>query len=144
MTDHYELLGVEPDASKDEIKAAYRAEVADADSSRRAQLNRAWNVLSDPVQRERYDEQRTAETGDARGAEVAVVGAKSRATGARRGPAGTTVETNVTTAATIGKRVCRVTADLPFWRRRFVPCRSSVRTVWVSGIYRLACHYAFP
>ena len=95
MTDHYELLGVEPDASKDEIKAAYRAEVADADSSRRAQLNRAWNVLSDPVQRDRYDEQRAAEMGDdvdESGTEVAVVGAKSRATGARRGPAGTTVE----------------------------------------------------
>ena len=95
MTDHYELLGVDSDASKDEIKAAYRAEVADADSSRRAQLNRAWNVLSDPVQRERYDEQRVVEVDDgddenATGA--AVVGAKSRATGARRGPASTTVE----------------------------------------------------
>jgi curved DNA-binding protein CbpA len=95
MTDHYELLGVESDASKDEIKAAYRAEVADADSSRRAQLNRAWNVLSDPVQRERYDEQRVAQVGDQddeSGTEVAVVGARSRATGARRGPVSTTVE----------------------------------------------------
>ena len=89
MTDHYELLGVEPDASKDEIKAAYRAEVANADSSRRAQLNRAWNVLSDPIQRERYDESlAAAEMGDdvdESGTDVTVVVPSRRTTGARRG-----------------------------------------------------------
>jgi curved DNA-binding protein CbpA len=55
MSDHYELLGVEPDATKDEIRAAYRSEIETADSARRAELNRAWNVLSDPIQRQRYD-----------------------------------------------------------------------------------------
>lgn len=82
MTDHYELLGVEPDATKDEIKAAYRTEVVDADSVKKAQLNRAWNVLSDPVQRQRYDEQLHA--GDESG--TAVVAPTRTATGARRGP----------------------------------------------------------
>ncbi len=48
-------------------------------------------MLSDPIQRERYDEQRAAAGGDDEGTEV-VVAAKSRATGARRGPVSTTVE----------------------------------------------------
>ena len=87
MTDHYELLGVEPDATKDEIKAAYRSEVEGADSSRKAQLNRAWNVLSDPIQRQRYDEQMHgggAGGGEDEGAVVTVPA--RRTTGARRGP----------------------------------------------------------
>src|SRR4051812_31425422 len=96
MSDHYELFGVDPDATKDEIKAAYRSEVESADSARRAQLNRAWNVLSDPIQRQRYDEQIAATgdgAGDGDGDEVEVVGDSGgsqvparRATGARRGP----------------------------------------------------------
>src|SRR5262245_55605275 len=86
MTDHYELLGVEPDATKDEIKAAYRTEVQDADKTRKAQLNRAWNVLSDPMQRQRYDEQlHEGGGGDEDATDVATVPA-SRTTGARRGP----------------------------------------------------------
>ncbi len=88
MTDHYELLGVEPDATKDEIKAAYRTEVQEADSSRKAQLNRAWNVLSDPIQRQRYDEQLHdgggGGGGEDDGADVTVPA--RRTTGARRGP----------------------------------------------------------
>jgi curved DNA-binding protein CbpA len=79
MTDHYELLGVEPDATKDEIRAAYRAGIEDADSDERAQLNRAWNVLSDPVQRQRYDDALASGDEDA-----AAVGAPARS-GARRG-----------------------------------------------------------
>jgi curved DNA-binding protein CbpA len=92
MTDHYELFGVEPDATKDEIKAAYRSEVESADSQRRAQLNRAWNVLSDPIQRQRYDETLSASMagGDGDGGEQtgggAVIIPSKRATGARRGP----------------------------------------------------------
>ncbi len=91
MTDHYELFGVEPDASKDEIKAAYRSEVESADSQRRAELNRAWNVLSDPIQRQRYDESLGASAGgdddaaDESGGGAAIIPSK-RATGARRGP----------------------------------------------------------
>ncbi|HEY4397538.1 MAG TPA: RDD family protein [Acidimicrobiia bacterium] len=67
---HYELIGVEPDASKEEIRSAYRerlevlrgkAETGRSDQARNgaraetARLNAAWQVLSDPYQRERYD-----------------------------------------------------------------------------------------
>lgn len=100
MTDHYELFGVGPDATKDEIKAAYRSEVENADSSRRAELNRAWNVLSDPIQRRRYDETQVS-TGDDEPDEVdgngnagAAVIPSRRATGARRGPESAVLDTN--------------------------------------------------
>ncbi len=72
---HYELLGVERDAPKDEIRAAYQEQLADIRAARvreeesrkpsedtlqasredEARLRAAWQVLSDPVQRERYD-----------------------------------------------------------------------------------------
>lgn len=73
MTDHYEELGVEPTASKDDIREAHRARLADLEAARerkgvteaQLQANReeaarvrgAWNVLSDPMQRQRYDQQ---------------------------------------------------------------------------------------
>lgn len=63
MDDYYELLDVAPDAERDDIKTAYRAKrdeltALDGDQNRAevAKLNRAWNVLSDPAQRERYDD----------------------------------------------------------------------------------------
>ena len=62
MDDYYRILDVSPDAPRDEIKAAYRArrselEAGKSDSARAeaSRLNRAWNVLSDPTQRESYD-----------------------------------------------------------------------------------------
>src|SRR5215475_14119626 len=78
---HYELLGVEPDASKDEIRSAYRerleelrgkAEKGRSDEAREgaraetAKVNAAWQVLSDPFQRQRYD----AGLADASGADT--------------------------------------------------------------------------
>ena len=74
---HYELLKVEPDASKDEIRAAYQEKLANvraahdkeeetkrpsegvirAARDEEARLRAAWQVLSDPVQRQRYDDQ---------------------------------------------------------------------------------------
>jgi uncharacterized RDD family membrane protein YckC/DnaJ-domain-containing protein 1 len=67
---HYDLLGVEQDASKEEIRSAYRdrleelrgkVEKGRSDQVRNgareetARLNAAWQVLSDPFQRQRYD-----------------------------------------------------------------------------------------
>jgi uncharacterized RDD family membrane protein YckC len=69
---HYEVIGVDPDASKDEIRDAYRArleelqaelrdskseKVRDAARQGTAELKAAWQVLADPVQRQRYDAQ---------------------------------------------------------------------------------------
>ncbi len=79
---HYELLGVESDASKDEIRSAYRERLEDlrgkvekgrSDQVRNgareetARLNTAWQVLSDPFQRQRYD---AALTGGSDGTEA--------------------------------------------------------------------------
>jgi uncharacterized RDD family membrane protein YckC len=59
VSDYYDLLGVEANADKDTIKTAYRNQLDGASQSERAKLNKAWNVLSDPVQRERYDDARS-------------------------------------------------------------------------------------
>src|SRR5437763_13506651 len=65
MDDYYELLGVDEDAPVDDIRSAYREKKASVDTSAGddaksdvAKLNKAWNVLSDPYQRGRYDQQR--------------------------------------------------------------------------------------
>ena len=67
---HYELIGVESDASKEEIRSAYRERIEvlrgkvengrsdqarDGAREETAKLNAAWQVLADPVQRQRYD-----------------------------------------------------------------------------------------
>ncbi len=70
---YYEELGVEPGASRDDLREAHRQRVADLEAARgkkgvtdaQLQANRdevarvrsAWNVLSDPFQRQRYDAQ---------------------------------------------------------------------------------------
>jgi curved DNA-binding protein CbpA len=62
--DYYLILGVTPDATDEEIRAAWRRQVrywhpdrnADPRAARRVQLlNHAYDVLSDPEQRSRYD-----------------------------------------------------------------------------------------
>lgn len=63
MATHYEVLGVAPDASTEEIQRAYRLlarrhhpDVApDADRATMAAINGAWAVLADPVRRRDYD-----------------------------------------------------------------------------------------
>jgi curved DNA-binding protein CbpA len=60
---HYELLGVEPEATADELQRAYRLlalrhhpDIApDADPATMAAINGAWAVLSDPARRRTYD-----------------------------------------------------------------------------------------
>ena len=61
MNDHYDVLGVETDADRPAIQAAYRrlARLHHPDfggnQSVMARLNEAWDVLSDPHQRAVYD-----------------------------------------------------------------------------------------
>lgn len=65
MATHYEVLGVAPDASGEEIQKAYRVlarrhhpDVSPgADPAVMAAINGAWMVLGDPVQRRDYDAQ---------------------------------------------------------------------------------------
>lgn len=53
----YDLLGVAPDASPDEIRAAWKASIADLDPTDRRfrVLNEAAEVLLDPARRAEYD-----------------------------------------------------------------------------------------
>ena len=64
MSDHYEVLGVDRDATTDQIKKAYRRLARElhpdvnpgADASERFKLvTHAYDVLSDPKQRQQYD-----------------------------------------------------------------------------------------
>jgi uncharacterized RDD family membrane protein YckC len=90
MTDnYYEALGVEPGASRDELREAHRQRVADLEAARdkkgvseaQLQANReevarvrsAWNVLSDPFQRQRYDAQLTSDSEPESGGDVELV-----------------------------------------------------------------------
>ncbi len=59
----YDLLDVAPDASADEIRAAWRGAVADLDPTDRrfAVYNEAGGVLLDPERRAAYDAERAAE-----------------------------------------------------------------------------------
>lgn len=62
----YDLLGVAPDATVDEIRAAWRAEIADLDPTDRrfAVLNQAAEVLLDPDRRAAYDAQLAPPAGE--------------------------------------------------------------------------------
>lgn len=76
--DYYDLLGVDADAPREEVRDAYRSRLDDLKFDPNAKrgpseaqlalireetglLNKAWHVLSDPYQRERYDAQLAAD-----------------------------------------------------------------------------------
>jgi uncharacterized RDD family membrane protein YckC len=87
---NYDVLGVASNASKDEIRDAYREQLSEAQAgvtreetakrpsgssiaaarAEEARIRAAWQVLSDPIQRERHD---TAHGIDNTGAEVELV-----------------------------------------------------------------------
>lgn len=58
---HYDVLEADPRAAKADLKAAYAAALeaaqASGDTDGVAAVRRAWQVLSDPIQRQRYDEE---------------------------------------------------------------------------------------
>jgi molecular chaperone DnaJ len=61
MADLYEVLGIEPGATPEDVKRAYRRKArehhpdAGGDEERFKEVTRAYEVLSDPVRRRRYD-----------------------------------------------------------------------------------------
>jgi len=77
----YQILGVEPTASLDDVRAAYArkrdAAEKSADSSDLALLRQALEVLSDPLQRNAYDASRSATAEPGRGQGGAPSGATS-------------------------------------------------------------------
>lgn len=61
---HYDVLGISPTASADDVRTAFRRRAREhhpdtsklPDSAKKmAEINRAWSVLSDPVKRFDYD-----------------------------------------------------------------------------------------
>ena len=96
--DHYELLGVASDATKEEIREAYRGRLdalnaADegageqqraANRAQRARLNEAWNVLSDPAQRARHDEDRLRSEPEPAQPDLVIAAPEAPAPGASR------------------------------------------------------------
>jgi uncharacterized RDD family membrane protein YckC len=88
---YYDALGAEPEASRDELRSAYRERISELEAARErkgvnesqlqqnrddvARVRAAWNVLSDPFQRKRYDEQLAGAStnGDGGGDDVELV-----------------------------------------------------------------------
>jgi hypothetical protein len=74
---HYEVLGVSPSASSDQVRAAYRAAARDhhpdagGEQSRMQAVNAAWRVLGDPARRAAYDRALSRGAGAARPAGAA-------------------------------------------------------------------------
>jgi Na+-transporting methylmalonyl-CoA/oxaloacetate decarboxylase gamma subunit len=134
IDDYYRLLDVAPDAAREEIRGAYRskrdalqAKEGDDTRAKVAQLNRAWNVLSDPAQRDRYDdrlaEQREGgevveydddgdEDGDGRPIAVTRAARRARAREARTGRAATIVVPEGLTQASTRSRLMALGFDL--------------------------------
>ncbi len=71
QVDYYQVLGVPPDADRERIKQGFRARARvchpDCGGSHTAMqmVNLAWDILSDPVLRERYDQARQEQANQA-------------------------------------------------------------------------------
>lgn len=65
---HYDVLGVAPDSTASEVRAAYRRLArlhhpdARGSAERMAEVNEAWRVLGDPARRREYDRLAGAES----------------------------------------------------------------------------------
>jgi len=135
-TTYYELLGVAPDAPKDEIRTAYQAKLADVRADRtkeeetrrpsddvirakreeEAQLRTAWQILSDPVQRERYDERIHVDGAGEAAADVEAVTAEAEP---EEGDEGTDAElVPAAPSRPAGRRVFDRTLEIPSNGRR--------------------------
>ena len=112
MDDYYALLGVDADASVDDIRGAYRDRKSGIDTTSAsgresaAQLNKAWNVLSDPYQRGRYDEQRASA-----GADGSLADGEADLQVSTNGSGGRAVDTNDRRARAQAAREARVAAQ---------------------------------
>lgn len=69
MSDHYEVLGVDPNASREQIRQAYRREIKachpdrpDGDPERARALDEARTVLLNPMARAQYDAHRAKDS----------------------------------------------------------------------------------
>ncbi|MCV2396506.1 DnaJ domain-containing protein [Actinotalea sp. M2MS4P-6] len=95
---HYEVLDVPPDASAEELRTAYRRALRRAHPDRDGHpvlfrmVQAAWQVLSDPGSRARYDAElaagRTSAGSGARGASAHSPAGSSWGPGTRPGPSG--------------------------------------------------------
>jgi Mce-associated membrane protein len=89
----YDVLGVDPTADTDEIRAAWRAGIADLDPSDRRfrSLNQAAEVLLDPASRATYDASLVEPESDAVPASIAATPAAppTHETGRTREPRAT-------------------------------------------------------
>ncbi|NBB74833.1 MAG: DnaJ domain-containing protein [Bacteroidetes bacterium] len=91
MTDYYEVLDVRPDATQEEIKEAYRKRAFETHPDRRGdadaheefvEVRTAYDTLSDPHARARYDRKRARSNGSAEPPPPWPAWGAARATGA--------------------------------------------------------------
>jgi molecular chaperone DnaJ len=160
--DYYELLGVSRDASQDEIKRAYRRLARElhpdtghgdpASEARFKEITRAYEVLSDPEKRRRYDAYGPAGVeGAAAGADPfgfgggigdvfeAFFGASPFA-GRRRGPAGPPRGEDLEHVVELEFEEAVFGCQHPITVKTAVPCEGCQATGAADGTQPVTCH----